>query len=377
MIVCYFGTYRKEYSRNKIMMAALRSAGVEVKVCHVPLWYGIEDRVNAVSGGWKKPAFIFRVIKVYINLLWKFFRNFRNFDVMVVGYPGVTDIFIAKLICFLKRKKLVWDVLMSIYQVSIERNLIKENQKTSNHLLRRLERHAANLADLLIMDTKEHVNFFSDLHHLQKDKFGVVRLGADESIFYIREKKFTPNTFTVLYYGGFLRNHGVPFIIEAARLLKDENINFQMIGSGPELNNAKQLSEKYNLHNITYLGYLDIELLIQKIVESDVCLGIFGISIQAEVSVNNKIYECMAMGKAIITGDTLSIKEMSAHGALLTCSRENPAELAHAILKIKADPALKKLYESNARTFFESECSTQKLGINFLKSINNILENTN
>lgn len=372
MIVCYFGTYREEYSRNKIMIAALRSVGVEVKECHVPLWYGIEDRVNAVSGGWKKPAFIFRVIKVYLILLWKFFENFRDFDVMVVGYPGVTDIFIAKLICFVKRKKLVWDVLMSIYQVSIERNLIKENQKT-NPPLRRLERHAANLADLLIMDTKEHVNFFSDLHHLPKDKFGVVQLGADESLFYIREKKFTQNTFTVLYYGGFLRNHGVSFVIESARLLKNENINFQMIGSGPELNNAKQLSEKYNLHNITYLGYLDIELLIQKIVESDICLGIFGTSIQAEVSVNNKIYECMAMGKAIITGDTLSIKEMSAQGALLTCSRENPAGLASAILKIKADPALRKLYEGNARAFFESECNTQKLGINFLKSINNLL----
>jgi len=53
MIVCYFGTYRQNYSRNKNMIAALRSVGVEVKECHVPLWHGVEDRVAVTSGGWK------------------------------------------------------------------------------------------------------------------------------------------------------------------------------------------------------------------------------------------------------------------------------------------------------------------------------------
>ena len=32
--VCYFGTYRAEYSRNRIMMEGLRKNGVEVIECH-------------------------------------------------------------------------------------------------------------------------------------------------------------------------------------------------------------------------------------------------------------------------------------------------------------------------------------------------------
>ena len=46
MRIVYFGTYISEYSRNRTMIAALRSAGVEVMECNQPLWTGIEDRVQ-------------------------------------------------------------------------------------------------------------------------------------------------------------------------------------------------------------------------------------------------------------------------------------------------------------------------------------------
>jgi len=367
--VCYFGTYRNEYSRNKIMIAALRSAGVEVKECHVPLWLGIADRVNAVSGGWRKPSFFLRVIKVYTKLIWKLIFEIKHFDIMIVGYPGASDILIAKLICILMRKKLIWDVLMSIYQVSVERYLIKEEQR-KHHFLKRFERISANLADLLIMDTPEHVDFFSNLHQLPKQKFEVIRLGADESLFYPREGEFSHDRFTVLYYGGFLRNHGISFIIEAAKLLENQNILFQMIGKGPELENAKLLSRKYDLQNVHFLGYLENESLIMKSIEADICLGIFGKTVQAEVSVNNKIYECMAMGKAIITGDGLAIREMAAKEVLWACSKENPKNLADSIIKLQSEPDLREALGIKARSFFTSECSTYKLGMDLLKIIN-------
>ena len=50
--VCYFGAYREEYSRNRIMIEGLRRNGVEVVECHALLWRRIEDRVAVASGGW-------------------------------------------------------------------------------------------------------------------------------------------------------------------------------------------------------------------------------------------------------------------------------------------------------------------------------------
>ncbi len=50
--VCYFGTYRRSYSRNKILIGALRQAQVEVYECHSKLWLEFEDREHVARGGW-------------------------------------------------------------------------------------------------------------------------------------------------------------------------------------------------------------------------------------------------------------------------------------------------------------------------------------
>lgn len=342
------------------MIAALRSVGVSVKECHVPLWYGIEDRANAVSGGWKNPHFWMRVVQAYAKLTLKFFKTVGSFDVMIVGYPGAFDIFLAKILCLLRGRKLVWDVLMSVYQVSIERGLIKPESR--KNFLKLMEGNAAKLADLLILDTPSHVNFFSKLHNLPREKFAVVKLGADENVFYPRSMQANNEHFTVLYYGGFLKNHGISFIIEAANILREEDIKFQMIGTGPEYENALAQVQDYHLGNVHFLGYLEQEDLVTKIAEADVCLGVFGKTTQAEVSINNKIYECMAMGKAIITGDSLAIRDLAQQGVLLTCSRNTPKDLVASILEVFRNPALKLNLSILARKYFEEESITKKIG---------------
>ena len=103
MRICYFGTYRESYSRNAILIEALRSVNIEVVECHQKLWKGIEDRVSTASGGWATLSFILRVIRAYWALQKKY-RNVGNYDVMVVGYPGQIDIFLARLLTWLSGK---------------------------------------------------------------------------------------------------------------------------------------------------------------------------------------------------------------------------------------------------------------------------------
>ena len=56
--VCYFGTYRANYTRNQILLAGLRvQENVDVYECHATLWHGIDDRVEQASGGWRNPGF--------------------------------------------------------------------------------------------------------------------------------------------------------------------------------------------------------------------------------------------------------------------------------------------------------------------------------
>ncbi|MCI0519004.1 MAG: group 1 glycosyl transferase, partial [Chloroflexi bacterium] len=108
--VCYFGAYREEYPRNQIMIHGLRQAGAEVIECHQPLWHGIQDRVQVASGGWLKPRFWLRLLHAYTALLGKY-RRVGRYDVLVVGYPGHYDVFLARLLAWLRGRPLAWDVL--------------------------------------------------------------------------------------------------------------------------------------------------------------------------------------------------------------------------------------------------------------------------
>ena len=215
--VCYFGTYRKNYSRNQIMIAGLRLNGVNVIECHETLWQGIEDREAIVKGDWKKPSFWWRATTVYFRLLRKFFK-IRDFDILIVGYPGQLDVFLAWLLSRMLGKPLVWDVFMSIYLISLERNLDKQGHFIIN-LLRLLERVALRLPNLLIQDTQEYVNWLEKTHHISQKNFRLVPTGADDRIFKpMSHETIIKDVYNVLYYGTFIPNHGVQYIIEAARV---------------------------------------------------------------------------------------------------------------------------------------------------------------
>ncbi len=106
MRVCYFGTYRAEYTRNQIMIEGLRRTGAEIFECHERLWHGIEDRERAAKGGWLSVGFVWRVLRTYIRLLKKH-RTVPEYDVLMLGYPGQLDSFIGRLLAWLRRRPMV------------------------------------------------------------------------------------------------------------------------------------------------------------------------------------------------------------------------------------------------------------------------------
>lgn len=363
MKVCYFGTYRKNYSRNRIMIAALESAGVDVIQCHETLWHGIQDRVNVTESGWKSPAFWWRVVKTYSKLIWRFFK-IKDFDILMVGYPGQFDIFLAKLMALFRRKPLVWDVFMSIYLVAKERSLDQVNS-FSVKMIRWFERRALNLPDLLIQDTAEYVAWFHEEYHLSPDRFKLVPTGADDRTFkpIAEPAEKEENLFTVLYYGTFIPNHGVLKIAEAANILRDErDILFEIIGDGPEKELFEKFAQDNRLTNVRMIEWMEQETLLQHISKADICLGAFGMTPQSLMTVQNKIYECLAMGKPVITGESPAVKSALPVEAIVTCSREEPGDLARAILGLKQDSAKRQRLSQNAAAVFNQNYSVSSLG---------------
>jgi len=309
-----------------------------------------------------------RVLQAYVTLLRKF-RQIDNFDVMVVGYPGQFDVYLARILTWLRRKPLVWDVLMSIYLVSIERKLDQRSPVTV-WALKWVERIACRLPDLLIIEGPEYRDWFYQIHNVTPDRFRMVLLGADDDIYHpLENSKKGKNCFTVLYHGSFVRSHGIPTILKAADLLQmDPKIEFIFIGTGPEEKQAVRLAKHWGLRNVSFLGFVEMDELVRHISQADICLGVFGDTTQSMMTIQNKIFEAMAMGKAIITSDSLALRASMTHGKhIYLCERGNPQSLVEAICDLKCDVSKRQRLGENAYQLFCERYNTENIGRNLAK----------
>jgi len=375
MKVCYFGTYRAEYSRNQILIEGLRRNGVEVVECHAPLWRGIEDRVAAASGSWTSPRFLWRVFLAYTRLLWKY-SKVKGYDVLAVGYPGQFDVYLARLLSWLGGKPLAWDVFMSIYLVALERGLERRSRSTIN-LLRLVERLACQLPDLLILDTSQYIEWFHSTYGVPKERFRLVPTGADDRIFHPTDSvEGEEDRFLVVYYGTFIPNHGVDIIVQAAYLLKDlPRLRFELIGDGPERNAVQDLADRLGLQNLEFKRWMEKEDLVRWIGRAQICLGAFGETPQSLMTIQNKIYEGLAAGKAVITGDSPAVRQAFIQGEhLYLCARGDPSSLADAILTLYSDHALRENIAHQGHLFFCENFTLEKLGARFKRHLSSLVE---
>jgi glycosyltransferase involved in cell wall biosynthesis len=363
LCVCYFGTYRDGYSRNQIMIEGLRRNGVTVIECHEALWRGVDDRVEIASGGWFRPKFLLRILRAYWRLL-RCRRCLDASDVVMLGYPGQIDVYLARLLCWIRHKPLVMDVFMSLYLIASERGLTAKHPLTAR-LLFGLEKLACLLPDMLILDTPAYVRWFGEVYRIDPERFWLVPTGADERVFKpISVAQDGDGRFRVLYHGTFIPNHGVEHIVEAARLLQDhQDVRFELVGEGPDKGLAVSLVERYDLRNVRFTGWVDKDSLPGRIVQADVCLGVFGETRQSMMTIQNKIYEALAMAKPVITGDAPMVRQAFRHGEhLYLCERANPQALAVAVEALYADAALRQRLGRDGHAAFRQHYTVQAIG---------------
>jgi glycosyltransferase involved in cell wall biosynthesis len=358
------------------MIEGLRRNDVDVVECHEPLWCGIEDRVKAASGGWLRPSFIVRIIQTYYRLL-KTYQSISDYDVMIVGYPGQVDVYLARILTWLRHRPLVLDVFMSIYLIASERGLTSQHPVTARVIFW-LEKIACLLPDQLIIDTVDYVEWFQKNYGLKPQRFQLVPTGADDSVFQPLDKRKDEQKrgFKVVYYGTFIPNHGVQYIIEAANILKDESdIYFELIGEGPTKAKALELARDYELDNVTFLGWVDKQCLPCKVTEADVCLGAFGQTPQSLMTVQNKIYEGMAMEKPVITGYSPAVASLVDKGVpILMSDRSAPQSLATSILNLKNNPSRCRSVARNLHRIYTQHFTVSQLGSSFRQHLESLVD---
>ena len=374
MKVCYFGTYDNK-PRNRIIIEGLKQSGVEVYECHVDIWQNIEDK-SQVKGFILKLRILLNFISGYIKLIFRYFR-LQEHEIIIVGYPGYIDIFIAKLLSIIKKRPLIFDAFLSLYNTVVnDRKIVSPNNIIAK-LCYFLDKTPCLMADKVFLDTQAHIEYFCQTFGLNHNKFARVFVGAEETVFYPKDSNLRndSNQFKVLFYGQFIPLHGISFIIEAAKLLEQEkNIEFTMIGIGQEHKKIRELADRLKVSNINWVNWVKYSELPQYINKADVCLGIFGASDKANCVIPNKVFQAMAMKKPIITSDTLASRELLLNkGNAILCERANAESLKDAIMLLYERESLRNHIAANGYKTFKEICSVKSIGEQVKKIIGELI----
>jgi len=357
MNICYFGTYEEGYSRNEIMIKSLEALGHTVQECHVSFWRGMTDKTGTMSGKINRARILFRILFIYPRLFVKYIFT-RQHDLVFVGYFGHLDMIFLRLfnLILFRQKKIVFDVFLSLYDSMIVDRKMDSGNSMLARLAKWLDKTACRLADVVILDTYRHIEFFHKVFDVPREKMFRVYASADEDVFYPRDAKKENTSFRVLFYGKYIPLHGIEHIVDAAELLAtDPEIRFTLIGRGQLYPEIRRIVADRRLPNIDFIEWVNYENLPNHIASADVCLGIFSSSEKAARVIPNKVFQAMAMGKAVITGRTPGSEEgLVDRENVLLCNVADAEDLASTIRMLQHDVALKKKIELNARQTFNS-----------------------
>lgn len=170
-------------------------------------------------------------------------------------------------------------------------------------LMRWIDRGALASADVVVVDTEEH------LAALPADVAprGVVALvGAGAEWFAAgaaRVARPADGPLKVVFVGLFTPLHGTEYLGEAlAQLADDERIEVTMVGKGQDYDACRAAAA--GNPRVTWVDWVTADKLPALVAAHDVSLGIFGTTAKAQNVVPTKVYQGAAAACAIVTSDT-------------------------------------------------------------------------
>ncbi len=339
--VLFFGMFDPAYGRNRVLQLGFERNGWEVAECRVNPreQRGLKKYLHLARLGWAQRG--------------------GGHDLVIVNFPGQSVVWLARL---LFGKKIVFDAFLSLF----DSNVFDRKVYGSNSLRGRrdffLDWLSCRLASRVLLETNAHIEYFVNTFGLPREKFIRIWISADDTAFHHLEAQ-EEQVFTVHFHGTFIPLQGISYIVEAAALLGGEDIRFRLIGAGQEHDAIQRLVRELHLeHMIEFTGKIPVNEIPSYMARAQIVLGIFGDTQKARRVIPNKVYEAMAMGKAIITADTPAVRELGgASDALSLVPVADPTALAVAIRALKERPELRQDFGRVALALFDSSLRPEHL----------------
>jgi glycosyltransferase involved in cell wall biosynthesis len=281
--VCLFGAWDPGYPRNRVVRAGLALAGHEVLEARVDDRRAFR-RYPALAAAWSRVAAGTQVV---------FVPEFRHKDVPLASRVR-------------GRRPLVFDPLVSRWDTLVEDWGLHAPGSLQARWNRAIDRSAFRAADLLLCDTHAHGELFVSLG-ADPARLHRVAVGAEQAFFEVPAPP-APAPVTLVYIGGFLPLHGTGTLLAAAARLEARAASLppfrlRMVGVGIEFDEARSRVAEQGLQRVEFVGRTAYAEAAGVLAGAHVVLGAFGAGEKAGRVVPHKVWQGLAAGRAVVTGD--------------------------------------------------------------------------
>jgi len=347
---CYFGIYEQPLARDQVLLHGLKENGVRVIYCVDSSWFFLK----------------------FIRLAQKHWKLRDKYDFMVVGYLSNIVVPWARI---LSGKRIIYNALNSMYE-----GIVLDREEASRFSFKAfyiwlVDFLAFRYAHLSLVETENQKKFIRELFKIKKERLIKLWTGADDRIFYPDPKVEKHKTFSVVFRGWFIPGTGVEYVLEAARILKGEEIKFLIIGRGTLKRKVKKMIQDFDLKNVELITeYLLDDALRRVMLSCHVMLGQFADHPRMERTIQNKTFEALALEMSYITRDSISNRELLEDGK--NCLFVKPADasdLAKKILELKDNPELRKKIAENGYKLYKEKLTPKVLGRELMNTFSDFL----
>lgn len=328
--VCFFGAWDPAYPRNRILREGLRRAGLEVAEARVREARAFR-RWPALAAAWAGAA--------------------RGSDVVLVPEFRHKDVPLARALC--GRRPLVFDPLVSRWDTLVGDWKLHGERSAQARWNRALDRWSLRAADLVLCDTWAHGELFASLG-ARRERLRRVLVGAEDAFFAVPPPPPAP-PLRILYVGGFLPLHGTGVVLEAAARLEARGAalppwTLRMVGAGIEYDAARAFVAERSLARVEFAGRRPYEEAPRELAAAHVVLGAFGAGDKAGRVVPHKLWQGLAAGRAVVTGDGPGVREVLEDGAHLALVPRGDADaLAGALAALLGSDSRREALGAAAR----------------------------
>ncbi len=308
------GAYATDYPRHQIIRVGLERVGIEVT--------GLQLNRKA------------RATQHCLELIRRWPET-RHSDVILVAAFNQLIAPLVWLLGKLSRKPVLLD-----YMVGLTDGIVEERQGANGlkaSLYRLIDQFDTRRMTSLT-DTECHRQEYRRLLGGSLDRMKVLPVGVYDPWFSPQAAQaiYNDDPLLVQFFGSYLPFHGVDIILRAAELLRsDPRIQFELIGRGQTYAASVALARSLDLTNVRFVEPVPALELPRRVAQAAICLGVFGGREKTAYVVPNKVFQCMALGRPVITAQSPAILECFKPGdQLVAVEPGDPQSLASAVRQL-------------------------------------------